>query len=1096
MIKSINTILFLLLCTLTSAQSKIHFDKLDSEDGLSNNYISNLYEDYNGFIWISTQDGVNRFDGHEFITLRNSPIHINSVSANWIMNTTQDTEGNFWFGTYGEGFNRLDFKTNGISRFSKATISNGFNGSLINKIIATNNGDLWVLSDEGVHVKEKNEDVFKKIEIGNPWSRICKTEDGKIWIIDEEEVFLYNDETKKTELQFSLPESIINVEPIGNMLLSYSNEKVYISINKVVKKEVVLNDSIETTSNFKNGYGYIASKHKVYRYALETNSLEEVYKLNGENTIKSLLIDSKNQLWIGTTEGLLKENKLATVLKHLPIPYNARRIIHKNNTLYLGGNNGLHIINENLYKHELQNTNITSLYIDENTTIWAGDYKGNFYQIENQDTVIKHELKYEGINKSHIFGIVEDNKKRLWLGTWKGVYVFDKKGEILYFFRLNESNKDYNDKTVQMFSDSKDRLWIATSAHGLFKIQDFSTFDFSKDSLYIKNYRYNINHSNVLNSNIIFDVHEDGNGDIWIGTDAGLNFYDENSDGFNFLYNEGVLFDEKVMAIEHDYRNRLWVSSITKGVFVYDANNQSFAQYTTRDGLISNEFMFSASTSDSKGNLYFGTDKGIQVVNPKKLTDEFLLSKKPVITNFNIADNNPNILSNIFISSKEKVELKYPQNDFSISFSALEFTNTAKINYAYKLEGLDDSWKFVKNNQNTAYFTNIGKGTYMFKVKAFNAIGGITDGKETSLTIVVIPAWYNSNLAYIAYAIIFLGVLFFIFYLQLQKEIAQFKTQQIKHEEKVKLKKLITNFHYLGLSSIFSINDLETVKNNQSKIYGILSYFATSLFDKNKIDEVLWDITKNCISKLKLEDCVIYWINSNKSILTQRAAHGNKKNKGQDIVNPIDIPLGEGIVGTVALTGKPEIVADLTKDKRYIVDNIPRLSELAVPVFLNNEVVGVIDSEHSKKDFFTKGHLEIFQLIAVLLEKKLTQITDKSSLTITNDNTYFKELKQIMQQQKLYRNPTISLVFIADQLNISSGYLSRLINTLTDGNFNDFINTFRVNEVKRKLKNPEFDNYSILSIGLESGFNSKSVFYTTFKKQTGVSPSEFRKANL
>ena len=134
----------------------------------------------------------------------------------------------------------VSFKTNSISRFSKTTKENGFNGSVINKIIVANNDDLWILSDEGIHVKEKEENVFKKIEIGNPWSRMCKTEDGKIWIIDDKKVYLYNNVTKKIELQFLLPESIINVESIGNMLLSYSQEKAYISINKVIKKEVVL----------------------------------------------------------------------------------------------------------------------------------------------------------------------------------------------------------------------------------------------------------------------------------------------------------------------------------------------------------------------------------------------------------------------------------------------------------------------------------------------------------------------------------------------------------------------------------------------------------------------------------------------------------------------------------------------------------------------------------------------------------------------------------------------------------------------------------------------------------------------------------------
>ena len=152
-----------------------------------------------------------------------------------------------------------------------------------------------------------------------------------------------------------------------------------------------------------------------------------------------------------------------------------------------------------------------------------------------------------------------------------------------------------------------------------------------------------------------------------------------------------------------------------------------------------------------------------------------------------------------------------------------------------------------------------------------------------------------------------------------------------------------------------------------------INYFATSLFGKNTIEEVLWDVAKNCISRLDLVDCVIYLLDESRGVLVQKAAYGKKNPEEFNIYIPIEIPLGKGIVGAVAETGIAEIVSDVSVDSRYIVDDQPRLSELAVPLLVNNKVIGVIDSEHPERNFYNQNHLDALTTIASICASKISQ---------------------------------------------------------------------------------------------------------------------------
>lgn len=206
-------------------------------------------------------------------------------------------------------------------------------------------------------------------------------------------------------------------------------------------------------------------------------------------------------------------------------------------------------------------------------------------------------------------------------------------------------------------------------------------------------------------------------------------------------------------------------------------------------------------------------------------------------------------------------------------------------------------------------------------------------------------------------------------------------------------------------------------------IEDIINYFAISLFGQNTVDEILWDLTKNCISKLAFEDCVIYLLDEQRNMLMQKAAYGPKNPKDFSIHEPIEIPMGKGIVGSVAYYGKPEIISDTSLDSRYIQDDTFRYSEIAVPIILNGKVIGVIDSEHSERNFFNDWHLRILNLIASLCANKImwakaAEEIEREQRMLRAAEQKFSELK--LQALRSQMNPH----FIFNALNAIQHFIS------------------------------------------------------------------------
>ncbi|MBC7935333.1 MAG: histidine kinase [Rhizobacter sp.] len=186
---------------------------------------------------------------------------------------------------------------------------------------------------------------------------------------------------------------------------------------------------------------------------------------------------------------------------------------------------------------------------------------------------------------------------------------------------------------------------------------------------------------------------------------------------------------------------------------------------------------------------------------------------------------------------------------------------------------------------------------------------------------------------------------------------------------------------------------------HQLEMEQVINYFTHSIYSHHTTEDTLWDVTKNCISKLGFEDCVIYLVGSGRKVLVQKAAWGPKTTEENKILNPLEIPIGTGIVGSVAETGKAEIINDTSTDKRYIIDDQQRFAEICVPIIQQGNVIGVIDCEHSKKGFYSQSHLQIMETIAALCADRLQKIA--ADTEIRSKELHLASLKESLAASQL-----------------------------------------------------------------------------------------------
>ncbi len=340
------------------------------------------------------------------------------------------------------------------------------------------------------------------------------------------------------------------------------------------------------------------------------------------------------------------------------------------------------------------------------------------------------DAEINSISHNTVRALLEDHEGNLWIGTWGGLNLL-KPGldEFTHFVhKPNDPNSINDDRVRALYQDEKGILWIGTY-NGLNR--------FDPNTGIFKSYTHNPDDSTTISNDRILALHGGKDGKIWIATyGGGLNSFDPQTEIFNTYKEEDGLANNTVYGILEDEKRNLWLST-NKGLSRFNLITYNFTNFDVNDGLQSDEFNGGAYTKGPSGEMFFGGINGYNSFQPDQIIQSTYLPPI-VLTSFKVFDNEINMDTSI--THIENIILSYSDNFFSFEFAALDYSNSEKNQYLYKLEGFDQDW-IRSGNRRYAKYTNLDGGSYIFRVKGSNSDGVWNDvGKRVNVEIIP-PFW-------------------------------------------------------------------------------------------------------------------------------------------------------------------------------------------------------------------------------------------------------------------------------------------------------------------------------------------------------------------
>lgn len=773
---------------LASVANNLKFNHLTVDDGLSNSQVNCMLQGKRGFIWIGTQDGLNRFDGHSFVVFRKQQNNPNSISGNGVWALCEDNKGNLWIGTYGQGLNKLNTVTGKFNHYKNVR---GDPDSLCdNRVIALfedSQERIWVGTDQGGFCwLDPTETVFhrpdeRRIKEKDLGSRIfCFFEDdgGNIWIGSNSGVVKYQPETGIFSDILGLPKEV----PF------FRNRAVYeVFRDKNGRIWLGLKDGVlEFNPEIKKSHWYPFDPHYNTEFKVD------------------FCVDSSGILWtVRGSGGLNRVDPENQNLIHYPMsPYDPYGLttdelnclaIDESGLLWIGTTDGIFQLNErcSAITHYFQRTRdqsmlsvnrVAAIFKDSDGFLWFGTQEGldRFDRRSNKFIPLQERVQHS-LNQSRVWALEEDSRKRLWIGTiGEGVYVLDLKKEKLTNFRNKSEEPDSisHDAVTEIFRDRRARIWVGTDGGGLNLLEEgnekFIRFQHDaknpsslgsdivmditqdqKDHYWVAtwggglnqfdgqtdrftHFQHDAEDPNSLSFDIVLCVMEDRKGNIWAGTyGGGLNKLNPDTGSFTRYAVKDGLPNNNVLGILEDNQGILWISTYS-GLTRFDPDSQDFITFNQQDGFQSREFNINAYYMAQDGELFFGGKKGVSAFFPEALEKR---TYSPPLRFTSIEIFGKDTQKDYFLSDKTKIKISY-KDSFRLSFSSLDYYNPSKNKYAYQLGQHPDDWNELGNN-NSLTLANLRAGSYRLKVKGTNS-DGIENQNEASLLIHVSPPFWGT----------------------------------------------------------------------------------------------------------------------------------------------------------------------------------------------------------------------------------------------------------------------------------------------------------------------------------------------------------------
>lgn len=784
--------LFLILCFLIGtsipaiASEILSVRRLNVENGLSYNTATCCLQDSYGFIWIGTENGLNRYDGCNTRIYRSNN-HKHSLGNSHIK-TLAELNQELWIGTE-NGIYIYRHVSDDFSYFDATTQFGVIVSSEIQKIIRTRNGLMWIATiGQGLFIYNPQTNTMQQDCVRNSFiTDICEDEDGRVYVLSRQKgLMIYDEDGNRIPAALPLAEIAEGtgtnfMQCIGGNLWFNRGNKLYCYQKLLGKTEMYETSekrfgTIFCLIKYREKSLLIGTDKGIFTLQLPQRTFEEINLptrfLNiRQPHINGLMCDNEGNFWIMTNyngveiiNNQLKRFEFYTIPTTSMQRENGRkeiRAFYEDNQkkIWLGTAEGLWIfdpITKKLKEYQFENMpqhqpDICCL-LPNKEELWIGTYKEGIYRL-NMNTGKWKNYRHSQqtphtIPSNDVLSLYQGHNGTIYVGTNIGLCRYRAEADnFLPIIQVGAMTA-----VTDILEDSHQHLWIATSNSGVFRMMSLDT-----ESIVWNHYKKNNQDTNSIISNSITSLFEDNDGRMWFGTnESGICRFSEATGHFStlFSYSQPPLTGNMACAIRQDHYGDLWISS-NSGIFqIPQDNRKDIKQFTMNDGLQSNQFLPKASLLSSDNKLYFGGINGFNILTPKGIKNNSYIPPVYIIgIDFpHINDKEQTNFVNTLYMQKE-IRLPYEYNTFSLQFVALSYEDPLKNRYSYCLKGVDKKW--ISNTSNhLASYTHLPPGKYEFQVKGANN-DGLWNDRITSLRIVITPPWWLSMPAYIAYILIF-----------------------------------------------------------------------------------------------------------------------------------------------------------------------------------------------------------------------------------------------------------------------------------------------------------------------------------------------------
>ena len=809
-----------IFCQAQSVEEHYYFKNLSIRNGLSQNTVNAILQDRKGFMWLGTKDGLNRYDGLSFRKFKHDAANPRSIGNSFITSLYEDFNGNIWVGTDAgvyiyypekEAFEEFDCQSLEKTRIERS----------VSMIAGDKQGRVWIAVEaQGMFCYDTRQKLLRNYPLSEISSNIkCFTFDsgGTLWLGFYGDGLYYSKDNLATVHPYGSPEDgkrefeggVITKIVQGNYNCLYigSVKEGVSELNLTsgqVRNLLAIDESGESIFcrdllPYSDNELWIGTESGIYIYNLRTAqfihlraSLYDSYSLS-DNAIYALYKDREEGLWIGSYFGGVDYYPRQYTYFAKYYPKNIANSLHgkrvrefcraDDGTLWIGTEDGgLNHFNPktkefHFFEPSAGFTNIHGLCMD-GSHLWVGTFSKGLRVIDTRTGVVLRTYT-EGhtphsLNDNSIFSICRTSAGEIYLGTLFGLLRYNRTQDN--FDRIPELNGKF---VYDIKEDSYGNLWLATYANGAY------CYDVSVRRW--KNYVFDAEDEKSLPYDKVLSVFEDSYRQIWLTTQGGgfCLFHPDTETFTRYGLKDGLPNDVVYQIVEDDDRF-LWLTT-NNGLVRFDPKTMEMKVFSTANGLPTNQFNYRSGFKDEAGNIYLGSINGFVAFDPRTFAEnrqvpavaitDFLLFNKEVP----VGETDSPLKSSITFS--DKVVLTADQNSFSFRIAALSYQAPRMNKLMYKLEGFDEGWLTIGESPLVTY-SNLGYGDYVFKVKASNS-DGVWNEQENSLHLSILPPFYLSGWAYCFYVLFFMGCLVcVIFYFKRRNYRKQHRQMEMLEQEK------------------------------------------------------------------------------------------------------------------------------------------------------------------------------------------------------------------------------------------------------------------------------------------------------------------------